>query len=881
VGRIKEPLNAGVMTGPDPAVLPQGVLSSMRNAVYRPESQALQRARGRTAFGTVTASAADINGLRDMQFDNGDHYLIAQTSAAAVANYSTAFVGDTGTWGVLTTAVTAGTQLEVIHYNNRFFVMNGVSAVSSAVSVAGGNASAIISLGTNSAIYLSSTAASSSPVIRQHGMMPVFGKPGTATSTALPAVSATGFYEYWTTEVYKYQQDSVQQELEGTFVGDPETVFVGSTATSATVIYMPSLTNAIATHWRVYRSPIKTYSTDRVFPDGFMIAEAAVATTAGSGTATVSIVDSSTSTVGSYVFPSAFDASTTFVSATRLSAADEIYASGIQGAGSPPPPAYQQCYGFNFGGFRGPVLGIQCEMKAYTDSGTFGVPISVYIGKRQSNGQFQAGLGGKRTAIITATAAGQVATIGSSTDPWAASDATKFVDTDFDSNFMAALESRHPIHVDYIRLRVNYGASVGAGSVTPFSTVVYTFGDIVAQVGKNGVPPSSSTGDIYQDCLVVNDVASPKIIRYSFPGLPEYFPGTYYLDFQTADNDEITCIKVVNNRLVVGLLHSIWRVNYLPSERDASFDRGLAKEPISRNYGIVNSMCAAVFSPDGITEVLAFVSEKGIHFTQAYGASTQTSNQNWRQILSTTSGITSNAIALINDPENQELLFYYRNDELDPETYMCLHLAYGLNHVGTLHSDQGPSRTFETAAKISGPVHMRNYHSGSTSYAGLRSAWAVPRANGDTGIYLGYGAASGAGATAAGAGVVYRETGANIPANDPAMRYITRRMYLADESGEARLNELYGYCGSNATAGGAPALVYTALTTKTNDDSGETTQSAATASLGGRKMHKVQFRNICEGLRVSAAVTANQQNDIAQEFILLDGENFGAEDSGV
>ena len=87
--------------------------------------------------------------------------------------------------------------------------------------------------------------------------------------------------------------------------------------------------------------------------------------------------------------------------------------------------------------------------------------------------------------------------------------------------------------------------------------------------------------------------------------------------------------------------------------------------------------------------------------------------------------------------------------------------------------------------------------------------------------------------------------------------------------------------GTNATAGGAPALVYTALTTKTDDDLGEVTQSSNIATLGGRKMHKVQFRNICEGLRISAAVTANQQNNMAQEYIILDGENFGSEDSGL
>lgn len=872
MGRHKELLNGGVMTGPDPAVLPPGVLSYIRNMVYKPDSNALQRGRGRIAAGTVTASAGDINGLRDMQFDNGDHYLIAQTSAALVANYSTAVVADTLTWGVLTTAVTAGTQLEAVHYNNRFYILNGVSAAEGAIN-------------TNGVIYLSATATGTPMTIRQHGMIAVSAIGPSATAASAFAASASGFYEYWTTEVYKYQQDGVQQEIEGTFTGTPLTVFVSSTSV-APVIQRPSLVNNVATHWRVYRSPVKTYSTDRAFPDGFLIAEQT--------TALVQITDSSSATVGSKTIAGGIGLINTFTNATRLTADDGNYASGsatAPGSGWNAGIQWARVYttGYNFGGFQGPILGIDVELKMYVSSGStgsIGLPFQVTLGKRAADGNFQPGLGGTRGALVTATAVGgaQTITLGGSADRWCPPDQVGFVDTDFDSNFMASIQHANAgatLGIDYIKVRPYYGAGASDAAIVPFPTVVYTFGDITSEVGKNGMPPSSNTGDIYQDCLVVNDVSAPKLVKYSFPGTPEYFPATYYLSFQTRDNDEVTCIRVVNNRLVVGLLHSVWRINYLPSERDASFDRGLAIEPISRSFGIVNPMCACIFSIDSDTELLAFVSEKGIHLTNAYHVSTQTQNQNWRGIISTASGTTSTPIALINDPENQELLFYYRNDDLTPETYMCLHLNYSLTHMGTLHADTGPSRTFEAGLKVSGPVHMRNFDSGTSSYAGLRSAWATPRLNGNTSVYLGYGAASGVSGAVAGAGKVYRETGANIPATDPAPHWITRRMYLATESGEARLNELYGYVGTNTTAGGAPALRYTALTTKTNDDAGEVTKSAVAVSLGGRKMHKVQFRNIAEGLRVSASVTANNQNDMAIEYMILDGENFGVEDSGL
>ena len=43
------------------------------------------------------------------------------------------------------------------------------------------------------------------------------------------------------------------------------------------------------------------------------------------------------------------------------------------------------------------------------------------------------------------------------------------------------------------------------------------------------------------------------LIRYSYPGDPDAFPPTYFLDFETPHNDRVTNIKVVNSRLIVML----------------------------------------------------------------------------------------------------------------------------------------------------------------------------------------------------------------------------------------------------------------------------------------------------------------------------------------
>lgn len=843
MGVVREDLSGGLVDGPDPAQLQPGQLSAVQNAVYLPNSPALQRARGRVAFGTATATASDVNGLRDCDFDtNAGHYIIGQVSGVVPA-YVSGFMGDTTTFGILTTAITAGSQLEVAQFNNRYFLMNGVSASASAI-------------GSNKVFYLSATAASSAPTVRQHGMLPVTTPSPTATAASAFTLSVTGYYEYWTTEVAKITQDGAPVEIEGTFAGTPATYFISATSV-APIVQMPTIQNpSITTHWRIYRSPKKEFSTDHMFPAGFLVGTV--------GTATAQFIDTLTPVAGSQVLPgsvaTAGEPYSNFATASALMVADTNYASATA-AGS------QGAYNFNFGGFRGNVQGISVEVKAYSPSApSLGLPFSITLGKRGSDGKFQ-GPAYSRTNVVTASAVAgaQVITFGGATDRWAPFDQVGFLDTDFDTNFMAVITNSRSgitLGVDYVKISVNYGAGTDS-SVVQFPTVVYTFGDIVAQVGKNGPPPSSSTGDLYQGSFVLNDVSVPSLIRYSFPDQPEYFPSTYYIDFDTRDNDTVRLIRVVNNRLVVCLDNSTWRVNYLPSERDASFDRGKAIEPISQTFGCVNPMCACIFTSDntsdgGSSEQLAWVSQKGIHITDGFSFKTLTNDINWRNILSLTS--TSSPIALVNDPENQDLLLLYQNNAFGNESFKILHLSYAAQHMTS------------GRLKVSGQVNARNYDVASTSRANPTSIWTVPRTNGNTSVLIGYGSA-----TAAGGGMVYRESGSTIPAQDPNMTFTTRRMFLAGEGNEVELHNVYGYIGSNSATAGIDMI---AKTIKTNDDAGEVTKGTHTVAFGGRRLGKFQYRQIAEGLRLSFAVTGTPNQDLSWDYLLLQGQGFGAEDSG-
>ncbi len=137
-------------------------------------------------------------------------------------------------------------------------------------------------------------------------------------------------------------------------------------------------------------------------------------------------------------------------------------------------------------------------------------------------------------------------------------------------------------------------------------------------VQRNGLPPTWNTGDIYHDCLVVNDVSKPHIIRYSYPGSPHAFPSINFLPFRSDKADKVTFIRRVGDILLAGTTNSLWRINYLPNPSDTFLQQGRAMEPISTEHGIVGPLAADVFTPEGANPHLLFVAKTGIFMTDGF-----------------------------------------------------------------------------------------------------------------------------------------------------------------------------------------------------------------------------------------------------------------------
>jgi len=711
----------------------------MRNCYYRRGSQALQRAKGRELFGVVGIAASplsDIEGIRDFQFDNGNHFILGMSVIVGAGRFRWAPVGtqSIGSFtdvGTVATALAGVQGLDMAHYRNRFYVFNGAAAADG-------------ELNTNFVIYGSATSIAETPRGRQHGMLPVTQLPKITTTTGtFSQQTVTGYYDYWTTEVAKIRTDDADLLLESAFGGNNgQTVFVNASSV-VPIIPRPTFRNSIGNRWRVYRSPKKEKQLDPGFPIGFMIADLPITTASHNDTAL-------TATAGQFLPVSVNSGTNKFAdwaNPTNLTASGGGFATMANAAQF--INGRQGVYGFPFSAIAGHIVGIEVELAGFVSAGTAPCPITVRLGpNRGANGafvgqviQFEKSSSGARVTggyfaskhgLISATASGALTTLtlGGPTDRWFNSTEIGITDADLNSGTVMAVLEHSTVNttmaVDYVKMKIYYSGSSDTAVVFP--SVVYSFGDVTSQVAKNHPPPSATTGVVFQDSLVTNDVSNPSLLKYSYPGDPEAFPPTYYIDFETERNDVVTAIKVVNNRLVVGLNSSVWRVNYLPSERDASFDRGKAIESISTTFGCLKPSCATVFSPGGGSELMAFVSDHGVHVTDGDSFDTLTDNLDWRQIISAEA--TSYPICLINDRENHDLVLYYRNDSgvsgADQDTYFKLHFNYGKEH-----------RLEDGSYKVSGPVHMRNYDG--SNYAAPRSAWAIRQNGGNTVMFTGYG----------------------------------------------------------------------------------------------------------------------------------------------
>lgn len=932
MSRLIELVGGGLVTSTEASLLQPGMLTQCDNWVYEPASDGLITAAGLTEFSaTVPGTVIAVDGLKAARFRSGTHVLVAAADNLTNSIW-TSPVADTGTWTARVTTATQGTgPLELVYYNDKYFLLTGVTA---------------------------NRELQSDLTTRRHGLAAVTVPPGievVSGTWSVPTDSGTVYYEYWTTEVVRYSDGT---ELESTVSppaasaanpnpGPPTVTATINAATQAVKITRHNpLANSEATHWRVYRSTKKATAAETAWPTGFRISpdipittstttidvagctyvSTAVTTTnsfdgvrvgwapsvvagnwvlgagtlvasissrtglvltaaplSGTGSATLrftptnaadaNIFFDQVNSLASNITGAApvISSSGAWVNATNIFANDGSNATVTVSFGN---PAELVLGNFNFGTLQDPIAGLAITLEWRTPSSVSSAlssSASTYTTAQIStDGGTTYGIERAFPAVVSSTTTSTVV-LGSSTDgsdKWGVllgagglTGASFRIKLKVYNALSYDLSTTASAAFDFIAVAVSSNVAVGATS-DPFPAVFVTVGDTsglpqgTTGVGANGQPPRADTGGVFEDSLVLNDKTQLSYLRWSLAGEPHYFPSIYFIDFR----QNVKCFRVLNNKGIVGLDSGLWRVNYLPNTDDAQFSRGRALDQISSQYGISNNQCAVVYQgPEGRPE-LAFANLHGVYATDGYVIRPLVSDLDWYNVNSTT--YRPQPISLYNNPETWELVLVYK-----------VNTASGQYETYELHLNYHPKHLRDGMLKVSGPV-KRFFTTGSSTNYGTTCAVAVSRYDAsDTrtiSVYSGMSVASGAG------GQVYRDVystlnGVGGTAIVPTMT--TRRMYLAGYGEEWKANEFYL---ASTNAGQAGTLTVTPLVTTTGNVEAAQTARTTGGTYSGSRLDKIVFNQNVEGMRWRVSVNVPWQLD----YLIVDGEDFGSEESG-
>lgn len=907
-----EPLDKGLVNARDPSLLQPGELQQTDNACYKPNSLGLHKSPSNSQF-NVTAVGTNTKGLRYCAFDfvsvaanvtvnaititpvtsgqfapipqgakvrgdfipddvtvvtNNGTQIILSAAATASGNptlqfeatnllvsqannaYNIAPAGTSGTFTQLV-AVTEGEQLESVHYENKHFLLNGKNV--------------------NKVLLSNQT-------VREHGLKPVAAAPTLVTAAGGWAVeTGTGWYSYWTTEYDK------ANDVESDFIGKPAVINVPNTTTKVTIT-RPNRVNTSATHWRVYRS-LKLGETTATqsaidqtngFPFGNLVAtmelkDDGTQNSVDDGGA----VSSTTARIPGVLGPFTVtldgvtwqNNTTSAPTVANFQTVEGNYNRVVNSITSPVLGRYANIaielgnFGFTAGNITAlPITGIQVAVTAKKAAGNPNLRVAV-LGKGAS---FFPGLTLTKNNPLTAAFA--TVTLGTTSDRWGGpSGRANFLSPDkdlewtmddmTDGNFRVILIASVPsngdeVQVDRVTVTVSFGGGQQVGTLQPFPALTVKPFGVTISTGRNGPPPKSSTGDIFQDSLVVNDVTDESIIRYSWPAKPDAFPTLYFLNFETKDQDRVTLIKTVGNNMVVGLSSQIYRVQYLPRDTDAEFDRGRAIELIENNHGIVGPMAGCVFSMQDGAQILAYVSRFGLHRTDTYRTTTLTNDLNWESMVDLNN---LSRTVIINNPERYELQVYYvpRGSATPTLLTRRIRLSYHPLHI---KGDGG--------LKVSGP----------DTGVWQSAALAVLR-DGSRPLYTG-----------SNTGRVFLENQGSYS----TMTLKSRQMYLAGAGGEWKYDGLYVHHTLYATSGAtSPMNIDTNLDISKQ---GTSSRVSATKSIAvpafttpadanypqDRQLSYCDQLEAGEGIATTLA-PASSQLPLSIDYFVVKGQDFGEE----
>lgn len=729
-----EPLSGGLVTARDPAFLMPGELQRAENAFYFPNDDAIYRAPGISSranyfTGITSGTQKAINSLVAVRFDGGQQYIIGQGTDALA--YFDPEVG--GNMLEAFTGYSTADRLNAVHFKNHWYLFNGVN--DNLVFKTGG-------------------------VVRRHGLLPVTSAPTTSDSGTPFSLgtNSSGIYEYWYTEVAKYGDgDDVECAYSAT---NPVLYTVQlPTSSHAPRITFPAPFNPNeATHRRVYRSASLHVANDAyIFPTGYMVAELPISTTSwvdgGTATNSSSFASSADSDVARYDSGAPVIYNGTFTDEINAATSGVDVATFDRGTAASPNTtrsrAVRSFMIWNYalstsGSITGITVDIRCRATQPSNS-----KIWLALAKRTSanTAEPMASLSGfsgvLQTSSLTKDVVGLSSTmstysIGSSNDDWLPADYAWTTDVVNSSAFAVIVNaemvspatSASKIEIESVKLTVTHSGSDSIVYGKTYDAITIEQDGEQVSFSANQLPPKASMGAAFQSSLVTNTIEKPRVVVWSNPGDADSFPtDAYYLDeFAGKEGDEITFIGTVNERLIVGMRGSIWRVNYLPNENDASINRGDAVSPISTSVGIVHSKAACTFVTSNGTEGLAFVSPNGIFATGGADISPIGGDLKWvgtNGVIAATSFDVSQVKCLFNDPATQTIRLLVADGNEYAMSYAARHRKeLGGKWTGPIDYSVGTRRPNSGVnVRLSTGAYLTHYGYSSTATSGVPSVW--------------------------------------------------------------------------------------------------------------------------------------------------------------
>ena len=669
--------SGGLQNKPDPVLiqsLTTGKLVAADDAMYLPGDQALHRVAGRSLFGDTSALQTVI-GIHHLSFQSGDGVVLVRTREYLYE----ADEGETGTFNEVTTSTTlqsSSIPTTAVHHSNKFYLFDGRNN----------------QVATQT---LTSDPVAGSRSTRRHGLAAVVTAPTVAINASAPdglsALNTTSpnIYWFWCTEY-----DGVN-DVEGAFEGTPEPITY-TTATDGIDISPPPAVNPTATAFRIYYSTTPTSSNSPyVAPSlatGVLIATVDVEV----GTYTWSDAETSTAFISPQSDSGGWSTGATPNDGSGAYAEDGTPADGSLGD-------VHTWYNFTTGitSDNEPIKGILVRMKLreLLSNETSQLRARVEV---SWDGGTSWSLARHTPYMNSPTPTYRWFEVGGPKTLWEHSDwtATQLDTTNFRVRLtVVGLDTlgTNELKLDHLKVKIYHSGADDDGRASRYETIVIQSpGSTNSEpYSRDSEPPVATTGTIFQDCLVTNDVENPRWLRYSVPGEPDSFPTPYVVTLETDRSDEIVAMVGREDRLVVGMKKHIVRVQTLPLGTDFDFNQGRVWSIVTTRLGVAGPRAMIPIQADGTTRTVLFIDPvQGPYATNGYECWPVASGLDWEAMVNPS---LIEQCQFVDYPKYAQVILYYAAKG-SSKINARLIMHYDQNHVG----EDGRSM------KVTGPCNLPN-----------------------------------------------------------------------------------------------------------------------------------------------------------------------------